>query len=402
MNPIKRVIMVLWDGFGSCFLHHLPHLPNVQRLISRAVVFPHCQTVYPTVTNVSWTAMMTGAYPETTRNLAYFWDREENVVRGLHRRYAVESIVEALGRGGKSSGSVGMFILLNHGLHWEHEGGQGRLYLQPDDGFDTRVDTAIQFLSGEFGYVPDFLTVYTSMLDGLAHSVGPDHPNILVLLKYLDEHLGRLLDFLDQQPDRDQTAVILTADHGFSPAQISIRDDVTQRLADAGYQITWLANGEAAPSDAELVAVGPGRTASIYFVQRPGPHPRGFTESERAQVLQILQGTPHVARVLEPHDLKALHTDLRLGDLVLEAKIPYAFWANTPAAMRGTHSSLAEQEVPCILSVPGVTPAKLNGGRTIDIIPTVAALLGAPQPRHAQGKPLLPASALSSSAGSGV
>ena len=64
MKPVRRVVMVLWDGFGSCFLRHLPKLPNLKRLADRSVRFPQCRTVYPTVTNVAWTAMMTGAYPE--------------------------------------------------------------------------------------------------------------------------------------------------------------------------------------------------------------------------------------------------------------------------------------------------------------------------------------------------
>lgn len=390
MKPVRRVVMVLWDGFGSCFLRHLPKLPNLKRLADRSVRFPQCRTVYPTVTNVAWTAMMTGAYPEKTRNLAYYWDREDDVVYGLHRRYNLESIVEALARAGKTSASVGMFILLNHGLRWEHEGGEGRLYLQPDDGFDIRIDEAIRLLSGENGYVPDFLTVYTSMLDGLAHRVGPGHPNILVLLKHLDEHLGRLLDFLDAHPDRDETAVIFAADHGFSPAQISIRDDITQRLAASGYRITWLSTGESAPEDAEIVGVGPGRTASIYFVRRRTDPPRTFTAAEREEVRRILEETPHVDKVLGPDELKDLHTDTRLGDLVLEAEIPYAFWPRTTETLRGTHSSLAEQFVPCFLAVPGIPPAECTGGRTIDIIPTVAALLGAPPPKDAQGVPLLP------------
>lgn len=390
MKRVKRVVMVLWDGFGSSFLQHLPELPNLQRLADRSLVFPRCRTIYPTVTNPSWTAMMTGAYPEATRNLAYFWDREANIVRGLHRSYQLESIVESLARGGKSSGSVGMFILLGHGLHWEHDGGEGRLYLQPEDGFDIRVDEAIRFLSGHYGYIPDFLTVYTSMLDGLAHRVGPDHPNILVLLKHLDQHLGRLLDYLDTRPDRNETAVLLAADHGFSPAQISIRDQVTRHLADAGYTLTWLSVGDAAPEGVELIGVSPGRTASIYFVQRNTAPAREFTASERAEVLKVLQSVPHVARVLEPHDLEELGTDLRLGDLVCEAEVPYAFWSETSATMRGTHSSLAEQMVPFFMAVPGTAAGVREGGRTIDIAPTVAALLGAPMPRDAQGTPLIP------------
>ena len=53
MKPVRRAVMVLWDGFGSCFLRHLPKLPNLERLADRSVRFPQCRTVYPTVTNVA-------------------------------------------------------------------------------------------------------------------------------------------------------------------------------------------------------------------------------------------------------------------------------------------------------------------------------------------------------------
>lgn len=391
MNHVKRVVMVLWDGFGSCFLHHTQQLPNVQRLLRRSIFYPHCQTVYPTVTNVAWTSMMTGAYPEKTHNLAYYWDRELNQARGLHRTYQLESIVESLARGGRSSGSVGMFILLNHGLKWAHEGGEGRLYVQPANDFAVRVDEAIRFLAGEHDYIPDFLTVYTSVLDGLAHSVGPDHPGILTLLLEMDRHLGRLLDYIEEGPDGGATAIILAADHGFSPAQISLRDVVTARLHDAGYNITWLSNGEQAPDNAELIGVGPGRTASLYFLERASATgTRPFSPAEREETVTLLEWIPGIARVLQQSDLVALRTDTRLGDIVLEADIPYAFWEKNSPSMRGTHSSQRELDVPLIVSIPGLPPAKLSGGRTIDIAPTIAALLNAPQPREAQGRSLLP------------
>lgn len=386
---VQRVVLIMWDAFGSQLYKIHQDLPNLRRLAQQSVTYPTCLSVYPSVTNVSWASMMTGAYPERTHNLAYYWDKERNLVRGLHREYHLESIVESLARGNRTSGSIGMFMLLNHGLQWPHEGGAGHLYLQPEPDFTTRVDETIKLYRGDYGYKPDFITVYTAVLDSLAHKVGPEDPAIRQLLESMDADLGRLLNAIAASPDADSTAIMLTADHGTSCAFHSLRSAVNAAINSCGCDALWLGNNTTAPDWAEIVAVSCGRTATLYFRQRhTASGRRAFTEEEKAELRSRLAAVPGVAAVLGSTELAELRTDPRLGDIVLEAAPPYAFWAETPASMKGTHSSRLEMEVPLLISVPGVAAAERYGANTVDIAPTVAALLGAPAPHGAQGRAL--------------
>ncbi|HHT27277.1 MAG TPA: sulfatase-like hydrolase/transferase [Firmicutes bacterium] len=386
---VKRVVMIMWDAFGTAFYERFKELPHLSRLRRMATCYVACEGIYPSVTNVVWTSMMTGAYPEKTGNLAYYWDRRRNVVRGLHREYTLENLVESLARGGRTSGSVGMFMLLRHGLHWEHEGGAGRLYIQPPPDFTVRVKETIRLYRGEYGYKPEFITVYTAVLDSLAHQVGPNDPRIDQLIMHLDEGLGSLLDAIAADPDGADTAVVLTGDHGASEARYGLRDTVNACISSCGHVVSWMSVNESVLADAEIVAVSAGRTAALYFVQKHvGTTTRDFTMAEKYELQQRLATIPGVAAVLDPEALQDLRTDLRLADLLLEAEVPYAFWAQTPESMRGTHGSRLEMDVPLLIAVPGVPAAERSGARIVDIAPTIADLLGAPKPCGAQGRVL--------------
>jgi|GEM_PF-1620734 len=386
----KRVIAVMWDGFAPEYLDGRAKTPTLDRLIAGGAYFPELQTVYPPITNVAFSSILTGAYPEVTGNLAYWWNRETNRTYGQSRAYRGETIVEALQRAGLKSASVGMWLLEGHGLsRYNPEA----LYLQPEGDFALRVDHVIALLKGEYGDVPDFVSVYAAELDTLGHNLGPQAPEIVQALEELDRGLGRIVQALEELDLLDTTAVVVLGDHGMTGYQHTIRSSLLQSLVRAGYIVQWLpTDGGSADEFTEVVGVAIGRSAAMYFKGRNqgrGQPQRPFTEEEKREVIKLFRRHPDVERVITREELDAMGAHPLAGDFFVEAVPPGSFFASSRAGVQGSHGSLREVAVPLILYGAGVRQGvAIQGGRTIDIAPTIAYLLGAPPLRDAQGSVL--------------
>lgn len=66
--------------------------------------------------------------------------------------------------------------------------------------------------------IPDLLIVSLSSVDYCGHTFGPDSHEMLDMMARTDRQVAAWLDFLDAQIGPDQYIVLLTGDHGVSPA----------------------------------------------------------------------------------------------------------------------------------------------------------------------------------------
>ena len=135
--------------------------------------------------------------------------------------------------------------------------------------------------------------------------------------------------------------------------------------------------------DAEIIVVIAGRIADVTL------RGRAATSQGREDVRTVLEGLPHVSRVIDAADLKALHASDKLGDFVLEAKVPWGFGPPEEEVLRGGHGSTLETRVPLLIAGAGVRADSVpRGAGLVDVAPTIAALLGARPPADAQGRAL--------------
>lgn len=115
------------------------------------------------------------------------------------------------------------------------------------------------------------------------------------------------------------------------------------------------------------------------------------TDADRARVRRALSRLPQISRVVGAARLRALRASPLEGDLVAEARPPWAFVPRSlpGGRVKGGHGSQDEIEVPLLLSgrglCRGVAP---RHPRLVDVAPTVAALLGVPAPAQSQGRVL--------------
>ncbi|MEV0620042.1 alkaline phosphatase family protein [Nonomuraea sp. NPDC050404] len=386
-----HVVLVDWDGFDPRYLGRVP-TPNLDRLAARGALTT-ADATYHTVSNPCRASMSTGAYPEVHGNVAYVYDPVSGRAQGQSRFLAAETIAESLAAEGRTVASVQWYMVQDHGVRY---GDPEHLYVQPGGNFEQRVNAAIEILNlrpvssnGQpvtVPRIPDLLAVYSSDLDGLGHNEGPDSPGIAPLLAEHDRQLGRLVQAVEDAGIYEDTAFLLTSDHGMTAWSRTLLPQVVATVEGTGHSVEVIPAGGSPAAGTEVVIVPNGVRMGDITLRGGAAEPRA-----RARIARALRRLPEISRVLDERALRALHAGDKLGDLVAEAAPPYGFALDEPPAgqSRGAHGSLAEIKVPLLLSGAGIRAGlRPHRARLIDIAPTIAALLGTRPPAQAQGRDL--------------
>jgi predicted AlkP superfamily pyrophosphatase or phosphodiesterase len=386
----EHVILVDWDGFDPDYLGRAP-TPNLDALTSRGSL-SIADGTFPTISNPSRASMSTGAYPEVHGNAAYYFDGRTNSVVGENRFLVAETISEALAAEGKTTASVQWYMVQDHGTSY---GDPEHLYVQPGGLFEKRVDAAIEILNrgpvdsgGEMvtlPKIPDFLAVYGVDLDTFGHAEGAEGPNIGPLLAELDRQLGRLVRATKEVGIYEQTAFLLTSDHGMTTWEHSLAEELASVSA-LGQNPEIVLTGRPVSPNAEIVIVpSAGRIADVTL------RGRAATPEGREEVRAALASLPQISRVLGAAEQEILHTSDKLGDFVIEAKAPWGFKLPEPkeGTSRGAHGSAREMRVPLLIAGAGVRVGAVpKDAKLVDVAPTIAALLDVRPPVDAQGRAL--------------
>ena len=389
----EHVLLIDWDGFDPDFLDRVA-TPNLDTLVARGSLTIGSST-FQTVSNPARASMVTGAYPDTHENAAFYLDAASNTVTGQERYLDAETIAEALAEEGRTVAAVQWYMVHNHGTSY---GDPEHLYVQPGGDFGDRVDVAIDILhqrpvnsggtSVTVPRVPELLAVYGSDLDALAHDVGVESPGIGARLAEMDAALGRLIQATKDVGIYGETAVILTSDHGMTSWNRTLIPQVLDAVRAAGYAPEVVTSGRSPAPTTEVVLVPNAvRYGNLYL------RGRAATEQGRAEVRAALESLApaYVAQVLDDADLEAMRASDKLGDLIAEAQPPYAFALTEPPAgqTRASHGGTQELAVPFLLSGAGVRRGALpTSPSLVDVAPTIAALLGVTPPDDVDGRVL--------------
>lgn len=239
---------------------------------------------------------------------------------------------------------------------------------------------------------PNLLLVHLLNVDGTHHKYGPKSSPGYSAVAFADACVGEILHALDEAGIADETAVIITSDHGFATIPKSVRPNVLFRqaglLAVEGNKVTT----------ARAYAIPEGGTALVYLTV-----PESL-DADRQKVLDLFQGKEGVAQVLTPDDYAAYGlptpTESRQApDLVLAAAEGYGFSADATGeelvvageGTPGTHGFLStnpRMNAAFVAAGPGIrkgaTPGVIDN---VNVAPTIARLLGIDLP-SADGKPL--------------
>jgi arylsulfatase A-like enzyme len=227
-------------------------MPRLVALGRRGVVFTAHHSVFPTVTRVNASSMMTGVYPEghgllgntiyipavnATRGLDT-GDHEnlEAVARASGSLLTAPSLGEILRTNGKQlmavgSGSSGAVFLLNHaggpivhqdlsrppalGSRLTEKLGSPPAHATPNAALNRRAVDAYLTL-GLDELHPDVTVMWISDPDTTAHAKGIGSLVTREALKLVDAEIGRIEETLRARGALDRTNLIVVSDHGFS------------------------------------------------------------------------------------------------------------------------------------------------------------------------------------------
>jgi arylsulfatase A-like enzyme len=196
-----------------------------------------------------------------------------------------------------------------------------------------------------------------------------------------------VLRALDATGLREQTTLIVTADHGFETALKIVNPNVAFRKAGL---LTVATSTVPAIVAARAQIVSEGGIAMVYFTDP------ATLESDRSKVIELMRAQEGVAEILPPERFAALGLpdpakNRQMSDLILVASEGYAFnneasgdevvtQVTLAAGNQGHHgflNRLPKMNAAFIAWGRGIKPgARLGLIDNINVAPTIAALLG--------------------------
>jgi len=406
----KHLIVISYDAFSTDNWAMASRLPNLSQLIKNGVYSTALKSVYPTLTYVVHTTMVTGVYPEKhgiyhnnpvqpfvkEADQRWFWYKKEIKVPAIYDclkkhhlksagilwpvtgRTAIDYNLPEI-RAIKNENQV-VKILRNgsplYCLGLEKKFGRFRKGIEQPylDDFTTMcgVETIIK-------KKPNLLLMHLIDLDDAKHHHGTDSLEVEQAMIRMDKRLGDMIQAVEKAGIKESTTFLVVGDHG----QINIRYQVrlNQLLREAG--LIYEENGKM-KWRAYIQSAG----GAAYLHLRENDR-----EAERRVVGIINQAINAdcygIERLYGRTELDQFHAETSVG-YMLEAKIGYCFEDDldgpvvTPVdASEGelaTHGySPDKPDYQCNFVVSGAEIKDnypLGEIQMVDIAPTMADILG--------------------------
>ena len=252
---------------------------------------------------------------------------------------------------------------------------------------------------------PDLAFIGLSASDYIGHRYGPTSNEIRDHYARLDGYLGGFFNHLDEQIGPDEYVVVLTADHGVStiPERIAAQGGAGARI----HEDDILAEIEPVVADAHrrgLIESMPTLRYEfgVIFDFGEADVSQAQSDSLAALVAAELSGHPFVSATFTHQQLRegidagspwfglyerSFHPD-RAPDVVAHVRENHLI---TDRRLGTSHSSpyAYDRHVPLIFTGPGISAGEhAEAVRTVDVAPTIAALLGIAPPSDIDGKVL--------------
>jgi len=243
------------------------------------------------------------------------------------------------------------------------------------------VDAALLVLER---YQPRLLMVNLGEADIVGHATGgtanPDRMS--PVMASLDEQLGRLIDWYRQEGVLEDTIIVIVSDHGMVPNERNVEPDniwkaiehsgTLQQLSATARTHIWLTNPSKAAKAAEAISML--QDPDILGVYHKEPEDSGYMLASDSQLEEPMRATLSY--------LLSTYAGPTSPDLVIVLR-ENTVVGQRPEATRGAHAviSWGAQRIILTISGPGIKKDKVSDypARLVDIVPTVAALIGLPR-----------------------
>ncbi len=412
MKNDNYFIYINWDGFGKYYYdlansHPYKGIPNINRLIKDGVCFENLYTGIPSITYPMQSAIVSGAYSESTENVYKYYSREEGKVVLCKRKNSAETIGQVLRKENIPFVSLQQFTLLDKGAQWDNK---DFLYTQPGGDFRCRFNELFKLIEGKeilskeksFKYesLPKVIFLYIDDLDSIGHNqlykrgkikaiteAGRIN-NVISRLVEMDKNLGELIAKLEQLRIYDNTTILLTTDHGMVPYKgKSCLSKLKKALENLNFKNVKILDKEGQQADFNsdnVIAVSTGVQIQLYF---------NDNSQETLEIIkERLQKEVYIDTCITKYDLIKRGTASFFADILVSPKPCYHFHSNENkyCLLGGAHDSLNEKAQHIFGVLKGKT-FKSNycmreKAHNIDFIPTICVALDIPLPANSKGK----------------
>jgi len=404
-RPADHVFVIMLDGARPDFLRRA-RAPVIHALAAEGATFLQAETTYPSQTRVAFVSLPTGSYPGSHGIVGGDEIKDaswKDLETGNNDPIAAQALVarptffeEAAAAGLTSiyAAMKGYELVGAKGATWTVNGKQTLDKAAQDARYDPDVGGSVelalwykqtlsrQLLDQTLALVrerkPNLVVLNLGSADYVAHTWGPECPQYMVTLEFLDGLVGELKAELGKLGMLERTAFVVSADHGFSDV------DPSRLIAPAGD-----AARRPGKEDRRHV-VDPLAAAGIeHFVTNTGGASMGVYVRDKARVaesVKLLRREPWVESIY--CEVPPAGCDLSLSslrsyfpgrspDLMVDLDDDAALNFPQPG-QHGTHRP-NDMRIPLFFSGAGVARGVVGGKASlVDVAPTVLRLLGLP------------------------
>lgn len=404
-QEVPHVVLISIDGLRPAFYSDEGwQTPNLRQLAAEGVVADGALTVFPSITYPSHTSMVTGAYParhgifynaiKDSKVGAWYWEADS---------IQTPTLWDAVRAAGKTSAaifwpaSVGAPIDYNipvRRANGDEKGDQlamTRPYVTPstllaefeaacgplqaehlghhDDQFDKTVGKLASYIIKR--HKPSLTAIHFLGADHTQHAHGTDAPEVRHAVHVIDSMIGAVLHALGDAGIREQTAVIVTGDHGHADTEAAFSPNIylkTHGLLTDREQ--WKAKFETAGGSA--------------FLFLRDPHDRETEAQVRRILSELPDGQDTLFRIADREELDRLgaHPDaafglaMRKGIVATESFKGIPYRKRTFGSAHGYHPHTPGMETGFMAAGAGIKKAgKLPPIEIVDIVPLISKLL---------------------------
>lgn len=419
----KKLYIISLDAFGDADLEFAQTLPNFRKIMNRSAQVTGVKTVYPSLTYMAHTSIVTGMYPAShgiINNTHLQPNREDPDWYWYASEIKTPTLFEIAKKAGYSVGTLlwpvtgkSKYIDYNIAEIFPNRPWQNQVlvsayasslrYLlkmnskykhlrkgveQPElDDFVTAV--AVDTILNK---KPDLMAIHLVDLDSMRHKYGVGSNQAREAIVRMDDRLGKIMTAMEDSGIMDDTVLAVLGDHYQIDTHTVIR--LNHLFLDKG----WITvNKKNIITSWDVIAKAAGGAASIY---------RKNNQITNKMILDAIDGIEsRLERILTQEELKLDGADPN-SLFILEGKRGYYFaddvvhpfmesTAKTvknrklSKAAHGFHPDKTNYQTMLLLSGPGINPeARLEEARLVDEGPTFLHAIGLQYPNKTDGRVL--------------
>lgn len=207
----KHVVLVGLDGWGG---YSMPKadMPNVKALMANGAYTMKKRTVLPSSSAPNWAAMFMGA-PTEVHGYTTWGSKTPEIPSPVVNEHGIFPTIFSVAREAYPKAEIGVlyewdgikYLIDTLALSYHAQG------VNTPENPDNLCRMAEEYIVDK---KPMLMAVCFDEPDHTGHTAGHDTPEYYAMLTRLDEYVGRIVRAIERAGMRDETVIIVTADHG--------------------------------------------------------------------------------------------------------------------------------------------------------------------------------------------